>query len=101
MKELDQVSPVELIHLLFDELKSINQRLDRIEEILGSEKTPIGKGIFTIREAQVYLDLSLSQIYKMTSSREIGFYKTGKRIYFKREQLDEYLTKTTTGLMLN
>jgi len=93
MKELDQMSPVELIHLLFDELKSINQRLDKIEEILGSEKTPIGKNIFTISEAQEYLDLSRSQIYKMTSSRKIGFYKTGKRIYFKREHLDEYLTQ--------
>jgi len=41
----------------------------------------------------VYLDLSASHIYKLTSSRKILFYKTGKKIYFKREQLDEYLTQ--------
>ncbi|MBL4561353.1 MAG: helix-turn-helix domain-containing protein [Labilibaculum sp.] len=53
----------------------------------------MGKYIFTIREAQIYLDLSISQIYKLTSTNRISFYKTGKRIYFKMEQLDQYLTQ--------
>jgi len=93
MEDLNRMMPMEIAVLLVKELKSINQRIEKIEKILGDGKIPIGKKVFTVPEAQVYLDLSKSQIYKLTSTNKISFYKTGKRIYFKREHLDDYLTQ--------
>ena len=46
----------------------------------------------TLKEAAVYLKLCKSTLYKMTSSREIPFYKPGgKLILFLKEDLEEYL----------
>lgn len=42
-------------------------------------------------EAAEYLGVGKSNLYKLTSNREIPFYKPGgKACYFKREDLDNY-----------
>ena len=44
------------------------------------------KEILTVEDATVYLQLSKSCLFKMTSKREIPFYKPGgKKIFFKKE----------------
>lgn len=48
MKELDQMTPMEIVHLLFDELDKLNQRLVKIEEILLNEKSESSWDILTI-----------------------------------------------------
>lgn len=48
----------------------------------------------TTAEACKYMQISKSTLYKMTMNREIVFYKpTGGRIYFKKEDLDAFLTR--------
>lgn len=43
-------------------------------------------------EASEYLDISKSHLYKLTMNRNIRFYKpNGKKIYFKKNDLDNYL----------
>ncbi len=47
--------------------------------------------MLTSDEAAEYLGITKSNLYKLTSSREIPFYKPGgKTCYFKREDLDAY-----------
>ena len=45
----------------------------------------------THKEAAAYLDISPHYLYKLTSTRKIAHYKTGKRLYFLKADLDAYL----------
>lgn len=52
------------------------------------------KNVLTFNEACQYAGLSKSTMYKMTMNRIIKHSKpTGKRIYFKKEDLDAFLTR--------
>jgi len=52
------------------------------------------KEILTVDDATVYLQLSKSCLFKMTSKKAIPFYKPGgKKIYFKKSELDEWIFK--------
>ncbi len=93
MKDLDQMTPMEIVHSLFNELKSLNKRLDKIEETFSSEKSNNSEDIMTVDEAAEYLKINKGTLYRYTSTNKIPFYKTGKRIYFKREHLNEYMTR--------
>ena len=46
-----------------------------------------------ISEVAEYLSMAKSSIYKMTSERNIPHFKTGKKLLFKRSELDEWLTE--------
>ena len=50
------------------------------------------KEIFSVDDAIKYLQISKSCLFKMTSNKEIPFYKPGgKKIYFKKSELDEWV----------
>ena len=52
----------------------------------------INKHFLSFKEALKYLNVSDSFLYKMTSARKITFFKpSGKLIYFKKEDLDNWL----------
>ena len=68
-------------------MQEIIERLDRIEEKLDGEDRPL-----TLMEAAVYLDISPSYLYKLTASQRIPHFKPhGKRVYFLRSDLNDYL----------
>lgn len=53
------------------------------------------KEILNFDEAVTYLSVSRSYLYKLTSSAEIPHYKpSGKLIYFKKSELDEWIFKS-------
>lgn len=59
-------------------------------KILFSVKTTL-----TSAEAAAYMGCSKSYLYKLTMNREIPYYKAqGKMSYFKRDELDRWLTRT-------
>lgn len=71
------------------DLQLIDQKLDRIESLLLSQKT-----VLNFDEASDYTGLSKSHLYKLTSTAGIPCYKpTGKRIYFNKSELDEWLMR--------
>lgn len=86
-----------MANLSFDHLPQavyeIHQRLERIEHLLLqiSKTGSNSDQILTVSEAAVFLDLSISTIYKMTSSAELPFMKRGKRCYFSKNELLSYL----------
>jgi len=54
------------------------------------------KEILSPREAAVYMDISLSLLYKLTSRSEINFSKpNGGRIYFKKSDLNNWMLQNT------
>ncbi|MHB8871861.1 MAG: helix-turn-helix domain-containing protein [Candidatus Doudnabacteria bacterium] len=72
-----------------DSLKPILDKLDRLEEnILKPPKH------LSFKKACEYLQVSKSQLYKLTHKKKISYYKpNGKMIYFKQCDLDEYIEK--------
>jgi len=52
------------------------------------------KEIFSFKETLIYLDISKSLLYKLTSSRAITFSKpNGGKLYFKKSDLDNWMTQ--------
>ena len=54
---------------------------------------PVNEEVFDIKEATAYLKLSKSTMYRMTMDREIPHYKVGKRLYFRKDELDAWINK--------
>ena len=74
------------IHQVLEQLSEITKRLD--------QQTLLKKSIFTFEEACQYIGISTSFCYKLTSTNKIPFYRpTGKLIFFKRTDLDEWLLR--------
>ena len=72
---------------------NINERLQRIEALVSSLLVE-QKQVLNIQEASEYLGISTSHLYKHTSNNNIPFFRPqGKRIYFKRSELDEWLLR--------
>lgn len=69
------------------------QKLNSIEKML-TEQNMLKKDVLNFNEAAIYLELSHSHLYKQTSSGAIPHYKpNGKKIYFKRLELDAWLLR--------
>jgi len=76
---------------------SILSKLDSIEKRL-TEQNLLQKEIFTFAEACLYLDLSSSHLYKLTSANAIPCYcPQGKKLYFRRSELDLWLTRSRSA----
>ena len=70
--------------------------MEQIKKSLGLivENLYLQKNVLTFEDACKYCGISSSKMYKHTSSNNIPFYKPeGKLIYFKREELDEWLLR--------
>lgn len=71
----------------------ILQKLEDLEFALW-EQGILKKEMLTLVEAACYLNLSKSYMYKMAHYKTVPHYcPNGKRIYFKRSELDQWLQK--------
>lgn len=86
--------------LTFEQLpkavSQILQSLERIEHLLspneGSNFTTNNDGqILKVYEAAKFLDITSSTIYKHTFRREIPHVKKGKRLYFVKSELVDWV----------
>lgn len=69
----------------------ILERLENIERMLV-EQNLLKKEVLNFSEAAVYLEVSHSHLYKLTSSGVLPAYKpNGKKLYFNRKELDSWL----------
>ena len=48
---------------------------------------------FTVKQAVNFLGISKSTLYKLTSSKQINFYKPKGKIFFKKNDLINYITQ--------
>ncbi len=68
-------------------MENINQKLDNLERLMLAQKT-----VLTFEEFCIYCGISKAFGYKLTSKKLVPFYKpTGKIIYFKKEEVDNWL----------
>lgn len=69
----------------------ILQKLESIERML-IEQNMLKKEVLNFNEAAIYLEVSHSHLYKLTSLGVIPAYKpNGKKLYFNRRELDAWL----------
>ncbi|WP_417368676.1 helix-turn-helix domain-containing protein [Gelidibacter japonicus] len=69
-------------------MEHIKEVLDRFKDLY------LLKTVFLFEEGCRYCGISPSKMYKHTSANNIPYYKPeGKLIYFKREELDEWLLR--------
>ena len=62
-----------------------------IEEIRDTSQKPELDELMTIKQAGEFLHLTVQTLYNKVSKNEIPFMKRGKRLYFSKEQLMDYL----------
>lgn len=68
-------------------LADIINKIDMLAKVVM-----LNKPTLDIQETAIYTGLKESYLYKLTSTQEIPHYKPrGKKIYFNREELDEWL----------
>jgi excisionase family DNA binding protein len=71
----------------------ISEKLERIEARLNALGDAAAKP-FDLESAAAYLGISRSHLYQLTSKGLIGHFKpAGKKIYFDKSDLDEYLRR--------
>lgn len=73
-------------NLILDKLTEIANKLD--------EQNLLQKTVLNFNEACIFLDVSPSHLYKLTSTKSIPhFCPQGKKLYFKRSELDDWLQR--------
>ena len=77
--------------IIIEKLNSIETLLKSMNRVENGNVTVTE--ILNVDEAAKYLSSTKSYIYKQTSQNEIPHYKRGKKIYFKRSELDDWITK--------
>ena len=77
----------------------ILERLNIIEDLLRAPKrndptqsAPVNE-ILNMKQAADYLGLAKTTIYKMASSRSIPHSKIGRKIVFRRNELDDWINQ--------
>ncbi len=79
-------------------LSDVNEKIDTLIKAISSNKQTL-----SIEEAALYAALSVSYLYKLTSTQQIPHFKPrGKMVYFDRSELDSWLrqnrVKTTAEI---
>ena len=83
-----------------EEVAKIHEKLDRISELLSSKEISpqvIENNLFNIQQAAQFLSLAVNTIYSKVSRKEIPYIKKGKRLYFFKEQLAEWVESGTSS----
>lgn len=72
---------------ILEKLDFVQNQLDefRKEENVGQKK------YLTIRDFAEYANLPLSTVYKISSKNVLNKYRTGKRILFKKSEIDQWI----------
>lgn len=72
--------------LILEKLSEIAYKLD--------EQNLLQKTVLNFNDTCTYLDVSPSHLYKLTSTKQIPhFCPQGKKLYFKREEMDAWLQR--------
>lgn len=68
-------------------LLEIKAATAELRSLISSQKT-----FLSAEETAQYTGLSIKYIYKLTHSRQIPHYKPNRKLYFKRDDLDAWLS---------
>jgi excisionase family DNA binding protein len=84
--------------LTFDKLpEAVSQLLEKvshIESLLTGQQQQSGQDdLFTITQAAKFLNLAVPTLYSKVSRKEIPVNKQGKRLYFYKSELEEWIKR--------
>ena len=83
--------------LTFDQLpKAVSELLEKVSKIevilnQGNVEEKDSHSLFSIKQAAAFLNLSISTIYGKVCRREIPVSKQGKRLYFDKNELLQWI----------
>ena len=81
----------------FDQLpravSELHQKLDNLQDLLLESRQPVPSAIelMTVTQAAEFLNLSVQTLYGKVCHREIPVSKKGKRLYFYKSELEEWI----------
>lgn len=68
---------------------TIEEKLDKIEKLIMLHvKDPL-----CVEDVAIMLDVTVSRVRHLVSEREITCYKCGRRVYFKKKDVESYIYK--------
>lgn len=85
---MDQVTFEQLPKIVGEIRERLLRIEDHLEALLGAEKTPSYLGI---SEAAEFLSLAKSTLYGKVCRMEIPVHKKGKRLYFEKAELYQWI----------
>ena len=81
----------------FDQLpravSELHQKLDNLQDLLMESRQPLPEAaeLMTISQAAELLNLSVQTLYGKVCHREIPVSKKGKRLYFYKSELEDWI----------
>ena len=76
---------------LLDQMRTLTDRVKRLETPEGRPKTSSGREILTTMEVANLLKLARITVYRMASRGDIPCYKSGKNLMFYRDEILEWV----------
>lgn len=76
----------EMVSRILEKVEALEKLL--LEKTLAKEAQ---EEMLTIKEAAIFLDLSISTLYSKVCRKEIQVHKPGKRLYFQKSELVEWI----------
>jgi excisionase family DNA binding protein len=71
----------------------MNEIVSAIEKILDSKLSASSDKLLDSQEACFFLGISKSTLYKMNLRKEVPYYKPGKKVYYSKSDLLNYITR--------
>lgn len=92
MEEEDSIKKIlrELLEPIIDDC--VTRALNKYINELRFDK-PVAYDVFDVLEVASYLKMGKSSVYKLTMDRQLPHYKVGKRLYFRKEEIDTWINK--------
>lgn len=78
---------MESIEQIKNSINQIHDRFDRVESFISEYTKPF----LDVKSASKYLNLPVTTIYHLVSKKKLPNYKIGKRLYFKKIDLDDFI----------
>lgn len=108
MAQMEKIISMITTEKPIERIRTLEQKIDEVEKIQAiegsieqlKEQMWTVKEVLTTTEASVYLGVSESYIYKLTSSKLIPHYKpNGKLVYFNRKELCEWALRNRVQMI--
>lgn len=71
-------------------LQALSDKLDEIQALAAIAAKPV----LGIAEAAIFTGYTMKGIYELTSGKRIPHYKKNGRLYFRKDELEAWLTET-------
>lgn len=75
--------------IILEKLKSIENAIEKLNTVSNTDDD-----FMNIEQVASFIGLSKATIYGLTHERSIPHFKTGKRLYFKKSDIVNWITST-------